>query len=64
MNCRSSDHVLYNYLLQVQEDGLPSRNNHFGKFKAKKNNEVELLSKKVKILGDGINVSLPQTVII
>lgn len=59
MNFRSSDNLFYNSLLQVQGDGLSSRNHHFGKFKAKKNNEVELLSKKVKILGDGINVSLP-----
>lgn len=58
INPISSDDELYNSLLQVQGDS-PSAKSHFlGKVKPKKKNEVELISKKVKILGDGINVSL------
>lgn len=41
---------------EVQGDSFSARSHFMGKFKAKKKNEIELLSKKVKILGDGINV--------
>lgn len=44
-----------------QEESFPSRKNFPGKMKPKKKNDIEqmgLLKKKVKILGDGIKVAL------
>lgn len=49
------------YLL-VQEESIFSKRQQPGKLKVKKKNEIEntgLLNKKVKILADGMNVSLP-----
>ncbi|XP_057812451.1 transcription initiation factor TFIID subunit 1 isoform X2 [Salvia miltiorrhiza] len=41
---------------EIQADNLSAKSQFPGKFKPKKKNEIEVLSKKVKILGDGITV--------
>ena len=50
-----------NPMVWWQEESFPIRKNFSGKMKAKKKNDVEqmgLLKKKIKILGDGIKVAL------
>lgn len=45
----------------MQDENISAKKNLSGKLKAKKKNDIEqmeLLKKKVKILGDGIKVSL------
>lgn len=51
--------IIYN--LSVQVESLSAKKHLLGNLKPKKKNEIEqmgLLNKKIKILGDGINVSL------
>lgn len=52
--------LLFSYCL-VQDESFLAKKNIPGKLKTKKKNDIEqmeLLKKKVKILGDGIKVSL------